>query len=118
MENAPVFQNLRKKSNPGLAEGIFFTFPDLTAHFTFAGKCSKMVGSSRFKGLYATNGPKFHIRGPGPRAWGARGPTLSAAQQPTNCTISHKVCLPYILLASVPREAWGPLHPKPWALAP
>ena len=46
MENAPVMQNLRKKSKPGLAESIFFTFPDLTAHFRLAGKCSKMVGSS------------------------------------------------------------------------
>ena len=33
MENAPVLQNLRKKSKPGLAEGIFFTFPYLTAPF-------------------------------------------------------------------------------------
>ena len=30
MKSAPVLQNLRKKSKPGLAEGIFFTFPDLT----------------------------------------------------------------------------------------
>ena len=78
---APVLQNLRKKSKPGLAEGIFFTFPDLTAHFSLAGKCSKMVGSLRFKGLYITNGPNFLIRGPGPRAWGARIPTLRAAQK-------------------------------------
>ena len=27
MENAPVLQNLRKKSKPGLAEGIFSLFP-------------------------------------------------------------------------------------------
>ena len=46
MENASVWQNLRKKSKPGLAEDNFFTFHDLTAHFRLAGKCSKMVGSS------------------------------------------------------------------------
>ena len=112
------FSNSLNEVKPGSCGRHFFTFPDLTAHFSLTGKCSKMIGSSRFKGLYATNGPNFHTRGPGPRAWGARGPTLRAAQQPTNCTISHKVCLPYILLASVPREAWGPLHLKPWALAP
>ena len=63
MENAPVLQNLRKKSKPGLAEGIFFTFPDLTALFRLAGKWSKMVGSSWFKDQYATNGLNFQIKG-------------------------------------------------------
>ena len=40
----------------------FFTFPDLTARFWLADKWSKMVWSSRFKGLYATNGLKFHMQ--------------------------------------------------------
>ena len=56
---APVLANLSKKSKPGLTEGIFFFFPDLTAHFRLAGKCSKMVGSSWFTGQNAKKGPKF-----------------------------------------------------------
>ena len=46
MVYAPVLQNLRKKSKPGLAEDNFFTVPDLTAYLRWAGKWSKMVGSS------------------------------------------------------------------------
>ena len=43
MENAPVLQNLRKKSKPGLAEGIFSLFPILQPildWLTNAQKCS------------------------------------------------------------------------------
>ena len=38
---APVLQNLRKKSKPGLAEGNFFTFPDLTAFLYWLGNGQK-----------------------------------------------------------------------------
>ena len=45
MENAPVLQNLRKKSKPGLAEGIFSLFPIWQAILDWlanAQKCSDL----------------------------------------------------------------------------
>ena len=68
--------------------------------------------------LHATGCAGFRIRGPGPRAWGARGPTLRAALKLTKCMANILCVKLYNLLAAVPREVWGPLHPKPWALAP
>ena len=38
MENAPLLQNLRKKSKPGLAEGIFSLFPIWQPILDYPGK--------------------------------------------------------------------------------
>ena len=49
------------------------------------------------------------IKGPGLRAWGARGPTLRAALKLTKCMANILCVKSYNLLASLPHEAWGPV---------
>ena len=48
MENAPVLQNLRKTSNPGLAEGIFSFFLIRQPIFDWLANGQKWSDISRF----------------------------------------------------------------------